>query len=88
MRLFDGTCTANAFSLAVGTAARQLSAALSLTCPDAGINGATASLTYDAGAINIVAESVFSYLDGSLTLNKVTFSSGQNATYIAGELKQ
>eukprot|EP00198_Chlamydomonas_reinhardtii_P006687 XP_001696023.1 predicted protein [Chlamydomonas reinhardtii] len=83
VRLFDGTCTANAFSLAVGTAARQLSAALSLTCPDAGINGATASLTYDAGAINIVAESVFSYLDGSLTLNKVTFSSGQNATYIA-----
>ncbi|KAG2436055.1 hypothetical protein HYH02_011766 [Chlamydomonas schloesseri] len=83
VRLFDGTCTATAFSLSVGTAAKQLSAGLTLTCPDAGINGATASLTYDAGAINIVAESVFSYLDGSLTINRITFSSGQNATYIA-----
>ncbi|KAG2439122.1 hypothetical protein HXX76_004490 [Chlamydomonas incerta] len=83
VRLFDGTCTASAFSLAVGTAARTLSASLALTCPDAGINGATASLTYDAGAISIVAESVFSYLEGSLTINKITFSSGQNATYIA-----
>ncbi|PNW79689.1 hypothetical protein CHLRE_08g363100v5 [Chlamydomonas reinhardtii] len=81
--LFDGTCTANAFNLAVGSAARTLSASLTISCPDAFINGATASLTYDNGAISVVADSIFSYLDGALTINRITFSSGRNATYIA-----
>ena len=85
MVLFDGTCTANAFNLAVGSAARTLSASLTISCPDAFINGATASLTYDNGAISVVADSIFSYLDGALTINRITFSSGRNATYIAGE---
>ncbi|KAG2482233.1 hypothetical protein HYH03_018817 [Edaphochlamys debaryana] len=81
--LFGGACTATRLQLLVNTATRNISASMTLTCPDLQITNVVASLTYTAGNILVDVVTDVQLLDGAVTITDLRMSTNVRGDYLA-----
>ncbi|KAG2491618.1 hypothetical protein HYH03_009989 [Edaphochlamys debaryana] len=81
--LFGGACTATRLQLLVNTATRNISASMTLTCPDLQITNVVASLTYTAGNLLVDVVTDVQLLDGAVTITDLRMSTNVRGDYLA-----